>query len=152
MDKEVKKTQKKINYFEAVGRRKSAVCRLRLHLTPKSVKGAKSEVKKGDILVNWKTAANYFPGSMNQQAYLEPLVLTNSVDRFVITATVKGGGPVGQLEAMRLATARALQKADPEFRAVLKDKGLLSVDARVRERRKVGMGGKARRRRQSPKR
>jgi len=152
MDKIVKTTKKKISYFQSVGRRKSAVCRLRLYLGTKTLKQLKRELKKGEFLVNWKDANDYFTGPMNKQAYLEPFVLTDSVDRFLVTATVKGGGLVGQLEALRLAIARALQKVNPEFRPILKAKGLLTVDARVRERRKVGMGGKARRRRQSPKR
>lgn len=146
------KEAKKINYYEAVGRRKSSVARIRLHLSARGIKQTKQELKKGDFLVNWKPASEYFPGEMNKKLYLQPFELTNSLNRFIVTGTVLGGGFVGQIEALRLATARALIIVNPEYRTILKAQNLLKVDDRVRERRKVGMGGKARRRRQSPKR
>ena len=152
MPKTEKKTVKKITYYEALGRRKSAHCRVRLYLTAKAVKKAKEELKPGDILVNFEKADKYFPNKMAKQIYLEPFVLTNTVDRFVTVMTVSGSGKMSQLEACRLGIARALQKVDLEFRPILKKAGFLTVDARVRERRKVGMGGKSRRKRQSPKR
>ena len=67
--------------------------------------------------------------------------------------TVAGGGLSGQLDAAVLGMARALDKLDPEkFHPILRSKGYLTRDPRTRERRKVGMGGKARRKKQSPKR
>lgn len=152
MVKSEKKVIKKINYYEALGRRKHSHCRVRLYLTNKGLKKVKQELKKGDFLVNWIKVGEYFPNKMAEQIYSQPFKLTNTLDRFIVTATIKGGGKIGQLEALRLAISRALEKVNPEYRTVLKAEGLLTVDARARERRKVGMGGKARRKRQSPKR
>jgi len=152
MVKDVSRKVKKISYYEALGRRKRAVCRVRLYLTPRKLKKAKQELKKGDFLVNWQKMEQYFPSKLSQQALLKPLQLVDSVGRFIITVTVVGGGKKSQLEAAILAISRALQKVDTAYRSILKPEGLLTVDARVRERRKVGMGGKARRKRQSPKR
>lgn len=152
MPKTAKTTSKKITYYEALGRRKAAHCRVRLYLNAKAVKKAQEPLKPGDILVNWIKASSYFSNKMAKQLYLEPFELTKTLDRFVVIAKVNGSGKMSQLEALRLAIARALQKVNPEFRAVLKQANLLTVDARAKERRKVGMGGKARRKRQSPKR
>ena len=149
-----KKVVKKINYYPALGRRKSATCRVRLYLTnkDKSLKKVKETLKLGDFLVNWVKADVYFPSDSEKRAYLKPLKLTDSLKRFIVVATVKGSGKVSQLEAMTLGMARALEKVNPEYRPILKSEGLLTVDARVRERRKAGMAGKARKKRQSPKR
>lgn len=152
MPKTEKKTVKKITYYQALGRRKAATCRVRLYLNAKSIKSAKEPLKSGDILVNWQKVDKYFVNKLARQLYEQPLVLTNSLERFVIVATISGSGKMSQLEALRLAISRALQKVNPEYRPILKAAGLLTVDARVKERRKVGMGGKARRKRQSPKR
>ena len=78
--------------------------------------------------------------------------LTNSLDRFAIVVKVNGGGKEGQLDAVSLGISRAMLKVDDATRLVLKKEGLLTRDARVRERRKVGTGGRARRKKQSPKR
>ena len=108
--------------------------------------------EKGEILVNNKKAAEYF-GAESEKVYMEPFRVTNTQDKFAITAKVAGGGKAGQLDAVVLGIARALNTLDREkYRSLLKKKGLLTRDPRVRERRKVGMGGKARRRKQSPKR
>jgi len=152
MPKTVKTTSKKITYYEALGRRKAARCRVRLYLNAKAVKKVQEPLKPGEMLVNWVKAETYFPNKMAKQLYLQPFELTQTTDRFVVIVTISGSGKMSQLEALRLAVARALQKVNPEFRTVLKQAGLLTVDARVKERRKVGMGGKARRKRQSPKR
>lgn len=154
MVKKQTKTPAKISYYAAIGRRKSATSRVRLYLTSKdkTLKKVKDTLKLGDFLVNWIKADVYFPGDSKKRAYLKPLELTDSLKRFIVIATVKGSGKVSQLEAITLAISRALEKVNPEYRAILKAEGLLTVDARVRERRKVGMGGKARRKRQSPKR
>lgn len=152
MSKLEKTTLKKITYYEALGRRKEAHCRIRLYINPKAIKKAKETLKSGDVLINWTKAENYFPNKIAKQLYMEPLQLTKNEDRFVVVATISGGGKMSQLKALRLAIAKALQKVNPEFRTLLKQAGFFTVDARVRERRKVGMGGKARRKRQSPKR
>jgi len=133
------KTKK--NYTYSVGRRRSASARVRLF------KG------KGESLVNDIVANKYFPGEIDKQKWEEPFRITETLGKYFVTVKVLGGGKNGQLEAIVHGISRALVKLDPKkFRASLKTAGLLTRDARVRERRKVGMGGKSRRKRQSPKR
>lgn len=70
-----------------------------------------------------------------------PLVLTETADRFDVLATVSGGGVAGQAGAIRLGIARALVEYSAELRKQLKDEGLLTRDARAKERKKYGMAG-----------
>lgn len=133
--------RKKLNCIYAVGRRRSASARIRL------LKG------KGESIVNGKPIDEYFPGRINETKWSSPFRLAEVEGRYYVTVKVVGGGKNGQLEATIHGIARALAKADIEkFRPPLKKAGLLTRDARVRERRKVGTGGKARRKKQSPKR
>ena len=141
----------KKDYIFAVGRRKESVARVRLY-SKDSIMWDGVEIKKGEIVVNKKPALLYF-GEQNEKEFKKPLTTTNTEKKFVITVVVQGGGKVGQLDAMVLGIARALDEFDREkFHSLLRKKGLLTRDARIRERRKVGMGGKARRKKQSPKR
>lgn len=140
------------NYIFAVGRRREAVARVRLYENPKDLLNGETPVNKGDIYVNGKKAEEYFTGKVSQSMYLEPLKSTNTIGKYAITVVVVGGGPSGQLGAFLHGLSRALSKEDQKNRDILKKKGYLTRDARARERRKVGMGGKARRKRQSPKR
>ena len=143
-------TVKKKNFVYGVGRRKEASAQVRLYTT--SAKWGEIELEKGQIWVNKMKAEEYF-GKNRELVYTEPLKLTNTLNKFAITIQVSGGGKGGQLGAAVLGISRALNMLDKEkHRLVLKKKGLLTRDPRVRERRKVGMGGKARRRKQSPKR
>lgn len=148
------KEKKNITYYESVGRRKSAIARVRLYISSAKAKLPKNmaEAKKGQIFVNNMLIEDYFAGDVFKKEYLMPLTLTDSVDRFIVSALVKGGGIQGQLEALTLGMARALELVTADNRSKLKPAGLLTRDARVRERRKVGTGGKARRQKQSPKR
>lgn len=150
----VKKQEKKgLKYFEGVGRRKEAVARVRLYLVNKEISIFDQTVKKGDVIVNKKPISFYFSSQAEKNIYLLPLKLTDSENRFAISISVSGGGHVGCLEAIVHGLARALEKVDREkYRPILKKAGLLKRDARERERRKVGTGGKARRAKQSPKR
>ena len=143
------KTNKKNPYIQAVGRRKTGVARVRLYL-----KRAKTTPKLASrIMVNDQPIEAYFRGEAAKKRYEEPLQTTNTLDKFVATIKVEGGGKTGQLEAVIHGLARAIDKADREaYHSLLKKQGLLTRDPRTRERRKVGMGGKARRRKQSPKR
>lgn len=147
------KTTKR-DYVFAVGRRREAIARVRLYDTVRAdLAWNKVEVNKGDIIVNQKPIAEYFSGELNRYRYSEPLRVANAQNKFTFTVKVEGGGPAGQLDAVVHGIARALNSYDPEaYRKILKDKGFLTRDARVRERRKVGMGGKSRRKLQSPKR
>ena len=132
---------KKPDYIYAVGRRKSAAARVRLF------KG------KGENMVNGQPIEKYFPGDIFKNAWTMPFKLTDSSEKYFVTVIVRGGGKNGQLEATSLGISRALAAQDKDkFRFSLKKAGLLSRDSRIRERRKVGMGGKARRKKQSPKR
>ncbi len=161
MDQQVKpikstaaKRSTKREYTFAVARQKEAAARVRLYAHVKEGhKWGEHEVKKEQILVNEMPIENYFPGPLAKAQYMQPLIITNSFNRFAVTIRVSGGGQNGQLDAATKGIAKALATIDTiKFRAILKKKGLLTHDARVRERRKVGKGGKARRKKQSPKR
>ncbi len=128
------------NYIYAVGRRKSVSARVRLY------KGNK------ESLVNEEVIGKYFPGVIMRSKWLLPFSLTKTEGKYYATVRVSGGGKIGQLEATVHGIARAFTKAKEEFRAPLKSAGLLTRDARIRQRRMVGTGGKARRKKQSPKR
>lgn len=128
-------------YTEAVGRRKVATARVRLFES------------NGDLIVNDKVVGNYFSNVLNSdKLYLKPFKLTGTDKKFTFIAKVSGAGINAQLDALVHAISRALVKYDPEFKALLKPEGLLTRDDRMKETRKIGMGGKARRQRQSPKR
>jgi len=132
---------KKQKYIYAVGRRKEAAARVRLF------KG------KGESQVNGAPIAEYFSGDVAETTWKKPFRVTDTLEKYFVSVKVVGGGVKGQLEAATHGIARALEKANQEkFRATLKREGLLTRDARTRERRKVGTGGKARRKKQSPKR
>lgn len=151
---------KDVHYYEAVGRRKEAIARVRLHITGKEksvsiVSGSKErvQIKQGEMYVNGRPIEKMFSTPYEKSRYLSPFKLTDSEGRFAVSILVRGGGKHGQLEAVILGIARALSLADKEqYRPTLKKQHLLTRDARTRERRKVGTGGKARRAKQSPKR
>lgn len=132
---------KKSKYFYAVGRRKKATATVRLY------KG------KGKIEVNGMLISDYFPGQFMASLYQKPFELTKTKDKFHGTVLVKGSGKQSQLEAVILAISRALQVVDRDkYRPILKGTGLLTVDSRVKERSKPGQAGRARAKKQSPKR
>jgi small subunit ribosomal protein S9 len=153
--KAVAKKDKTLHFYEGVGRRKEAVARVRLYIVGKdktaTIGGAK--VKQGEMVLNKKPIDVLFSSMQEKTRYLAPFKLTNNEERFAVSILVRGGGRQGQLEAVIHGIARALEKSDKEtLRPLLKKEGLLTRDSRVRERRKVGTGGKARRVKQSPKR
>ncbi len=115
-------------YIEAVGRRKSASARVRLY-----------PGGQGEIVVNNKPMKEYFGRALDQMILMQPLVLTGLQESFNISVQVKGGGESGQAQAVRHGLARALVKADPNLRPVLKAAGMLTRDARVKERKKPGL-------------
>lgn len=149
------KKTKNLKYYEGLGRRKEAVARVRLYIVGKdnSITLDGNKIKAGEITVNKKPADLTFPAAVEKNTYLAPLKLTQNESRFAGAILVNGGGKSGQLDAIALGLARALEKVDKEtYRPILKKNGLFTRDARTRERRKVGTGGKARRAKQSPKR
>jgi small subunit ribosomal protein S9 len=144
------KTDKK-DFVYAVGKRKESSARVRVY-DVKELPFGEEVLKRGDIVINGKKIGEYFSDKVSQAMYSGPLKLTNTIDKYIITIKTQGGGMSGQLDAVIHGISRALSSMSPENRSVLKKAGLLTRDARVRERRKVGMGGKARRKKQSPKR
>lgn len=124
----------------AVGRRKEAVARVRL------------SAGNGQILVNGKPISGYFPGPILQRQYSKPLEITQTLGKYTISVKIVGGGQYSQLDAAIHGIARSLAKAEPSLRPALKKEGLLTRDARVKERRKYGNAQKARAKKQSPKR
>lgn len=138
----VKTVKAKKGYVFAVGRRKCAVARVHLYID-----------EKGDIEVNGVRIEEYFPGEVDRSEYLEPLRTCNVIGKHKITIKVEGSGKRGQLGAIVHGMSRCLVKLDDEkYRPILKKRDFLTRDPRVRERRKVGTGGKARRQKQSPRR
>lgn len=109
------------------GRRKEAAARVRIR------------PGTGRIIVNRKSVGDYFPSQTHRMIVSEPFRVTETTDRYDIDATVRGGGVTGQAGAVRLGIARALCDLDEEFRPGLKKAGLLTRDARVKERKKYGL-------------
>jgi small subunit ribosomal protein S9 len=126
--KKEKEVEKPKRYFETVGRRKTAVARIRLF-----TQGEKA------FLVNTKPLENYFPNFELQEIVLSPLKKMNCLDRFRILAKVKGGGFHAQAEAVRHGLAKSLTLFNPDFRKRLKKAGFLTRDSRMRERKKFGL-------------
>lgn len=141
MDKQSLPTGKQAGSGQAVGRRREAVARVRLF------KG------QGQLTVNGKPISEYFKGFIAQKLYQRPFELTKTLGELSGSVKVIGGGVHSQLEATVHGIARALQILDKDkHRGILKSDGLLTRDSRSRERRKIGQGGRARAKKQSPKR
>ena len=124
---------------KSTGRRKHSIARVRL------------SPGRGRIIVNGKAVSDYFGRQILDIIVRQPLVLTNTTDKFDVEAKVQGGGMSGQAGALRHGIARALQEYDPALRAPLKKAGLLTRDPRMKERYKYGLK-KARRAQQYSKR
>jgi small subunit ribosomal protein S9 len=95
----------------------------------------------GTLTINQRTFEAFFPTEALRTQIKTPLVLTETADKFDILATVAGGGVSGQAGAVRLGIARALVEYNLELRKALKSEGLLTRDARAKERKKYGMAG-----------
>ncbi|MBI4004667.1 30S ribosomal protein S9 [Candidatus Roizmanbacteria bacterium] len=138
-----------------MGRRKESVARVRLYISNKNkpivVNGRK--MAPGDIIINNQPFEKILSREIERKKSLLPLEITDSLQRFAISTLVRGGGAVGQIEAIQHGIARALLLVDPDaYKTILRQHNLVTRDYRVKERRKVGTGGKARRKKQSPKR
>lgn len=114
-------------YFEAVGRRKRASARVRI------VSG------KGVFIVNDKPAEDYFPRLGDIKRIKAPAEVAGLADKLDVSVLVNGGGITGQSSAVSHGLARALLKMDENFRPDLKKAGLLTRDARIKERKKPGL-------------
>ncbi len=149
------KKTKDIQYYEAIGRRKQSIARVRLYLVTKDKEATvgDTKIKTGEIYLNGKPIDQAFTSLFEKESYLFPLKLTDAVSRFAISIHISGGGKSGQLGAVIHGLSRALQMVDKDqYRGTLKKEGLLTRDPRKKERRKVGRAGKARKQKQSPKR
>ncbi len=123
------KKELKSEVFHGIGRRKQAVARVWL------------KNKAGEIVVNGKALNEYFPTSSCINKVNRPAKVAEFTDKISADINVCGGGFNGQADAVKLGIARALLKMDASCRAVLKKQGLLTVDSRVKERKKPGQPG-----------
>lgn len=118
----------KDSYFYGLGRRKSATARARLF------KG------KGEFTINGKPAEQYFDGNTSLLAELtDPLALIGKQKEYDVTVVVSGGGLSGQVDAIRLAVAKAISVMNEDLRSTLKKAQLLKRDPREKERKKYGL-------------
>jgi small subunit ribosomal protein S9 len=95
----------------------------------------------GKITVNDRSLESNFPAESLRLVIRQPLVLTETAERFDVRATTAGGGVSGQAGALRLGIARALVESNADFRSVLRKAGFLTRDPRAKERKKYGMAG-----------
>jgi small subunit ribosomal protein S9 len=114
-------------YYEGVGRRKAATARVRIF------------AGQGSFLINDRPVEKYFPRNLWLQQVREPLRATQNENRFTISVHVAGGGISGQAAAVALGVARALVSADENFKKDLRRVGVLTRDAREKERKKPGL-------------
>ena len=129
------------DYISAVGRRKTAVARVRLW------------PGKQELVVNGKPVSGYFKGETLKKIYQLPFAITETLGQYTGSVKVAGSGMMSQADAMVHGIARALIKIDADkYKALLRAKGLLTRDPRMKETRKAGQGGRARAKKQSPKR
>ena len=115
------------NKYAAIGRRKRSVAKVTL------TNGT------GKITVNGKDVKDYMPYETLVMDLIQPLELTDTLNKFDIEINVKGGGVSGQTGAIRLGIARALMLVNGENRPVLKTSGMITRDARIKERKKYGL-------------
>ena len=113
--------------FYGTGRRKSSIARV--YVMP----------GKGNITINKRDIDNYFGLETLKVIVRQPLVATETLDKYDVIVNVHGGGTTGQAGAIRHGISRALLKADADFRPVLKAAGFLTRDSRMKERKKYGL-------------
>lgn len=120
------KGKQRNEYYGGLGRRKTAIARVRLYPMAK---------ERITVVINDKLIEK------PDDFYLEPMVLTGLTEKFSVKAIVKGGGIEGQKEAIRLGISRALLQHDPELKPTLRKAGFLTRDPRMKERKKPGLKG-----------
>jgi small subunit ribosomal protein S9 len=131
VEKKAEIKEKKEPYFYAVGRRKSATAQAKLF--------AQDKAGDEDILINGKKLIDYFPTKIYQDIILAPFQTTGTSGKFMAKIDVRGGGPRGQVEAVRLSVARAIVKYDEALKTSLRAAGYLTRDSRKVERKKAGL-------------
>ena len=121
-------------YFEAVGRRKTAISRVRLYTSNPS-----QSIDEGNFVINGRPYKKYFPTLYLQRIVESPFIRLKSLNRFGASVKVRGGGMSAQAEAVRHGISRALVLFDINFRKKLKKAGYLTRDSREVERKKFGL-------------
>ena len=115
------------NKYYGTGRRKNAIARV--WVMPGT----------GNVTINKRELSEYFGKKTLEMIVRQPLVLTSTLDKYDVVASVHGGGTTGQAGAVRHGVARALVQADAELRPALKEAGFMTRDPRMKERRKYGL-------------
>ncbi len=129
------------DFFSAVGRRKTAIARVRIW------------AGKQELIINGKPLSTYFKGDVLKKMIQAPFIDGEALNQFTGSVKVEGSGIMSQAEAVVNGLGKALAKADPDrFKKLMRDKGYLTRDSRMKETRKAGQGGRARAKKQSPKR
>ncbi len=126
--KKVSKVHHPAKYFFAIGRRKTAIAKVKMFIDG-----------IGEMAVNARPLINYFPTISLQKLATDPLNITGLLKKVNIEAKVLGGGVNAQAQAFGLGVARALVASNPEIKTILKKQGLLTRDARKKERKKPGL-------------
>ena len=121
--------KKKTEVWSATGRRKSSVARVRLYNG------------KGNITVNKRPLDEYFGRDTLKMVMKQPFEALDLLNKYDVEVKVGGGGLSGQAGAIRLGLARSIEKINPDFRKILKDKSMLTRDSREVERKKPGQPG-----------
>ncbi len=124
-----REVSREASHYYGTGRRKTATARV--YLRPGT----------GSVVVNGRDLDGYFPSDVLRMVVRQPLVLTETAEKFDIQATVDGGGYAGQAGAVRHGISRALLEFDAELRDRLKSAGFLTRDPRKKERKKYGRAG-----------
>ena len=115
------------HYYHGVGKRKTAIAQVRLYIQP------------GSIVVNGKPLEEALPSAPWQAMVRQPLEVTETLGKYSVQAKVKGGGVVSQAAAIRHGIARAMVVLDESLKKPLRQHGLLTRDARIKERKKYGL-------------
>lgn len=115
--------------YNAIGRRKEAVARVRL------LPG------EGKFIVNKRPLLDFFKREILQMIIEEPMKITDTLGKYDVYVNVRGGGLSGQAGAVRMGIARALNKVDADYRPKLKAAGMMTRDPRMKERKKYGQPG-----------
>jgi len=115
--------------YHAVGKRKTAIARIWM------------KPGNGAIVINNRSIEDYVSREAGRELIRQPLEITGTIDKYDISANVRGGGVLGQASAIRHGISRALVNINPEFRILLKKANLLTRDPRMKERKKYGQAG-----------